>query len=90
METQEATVENADIWTRYFEDQWGRWLTPLGTRTPLSELAETTAANVASLLTLVVSAPIAWLFNANAPHVGGGAQHLRPAMAYVQDDERAA
>lgn len=69
MNPHESTAANADIWARYFEQQWTRWLPPLGERSPVSEIVDGTAANVASWLTLVAAAPIAWLFNTNAPAV---------------------
>jgi hypothetical protein len=68
---QEATAANADLWTRYFRDQWSSFLNPFGVpaATPASEFAEGTAARVASFLTLVAAGPIAWMYNANAPSV---------------------
>lgn len=72
---QEATAANADIWARYFEQEWGRWLTPFGGPSP--EAAQTTAAQVAGFLTLVAAGPIAWMFAANAPQV----RPLRPTPA---------
>lgn len=67
----EATTANADLWTRYFQDQWSRFLNPLGgpAQDNVSEIAEGTAARVASFLTLVAAGPIAWMYNANAPSV---------------------
>jgi hypothetical protein len=68
---QEATAANADLWTRYFHDQWSSFLNPFGVpaASPTSEFAEGTAARVASFLTLVAAGPIAWMYSANAPSV---------------------
>jgi hypothetical protein len=68
---QEATANNADLWTRYLSDQWSIFLNPFGVpaQAPVSEMAEGTAARVASFLTLVAAGPIAWMYNANAPSV---------------------
>jgi hypothetical protein len=65
----EPTVANADLWTHYFRKEWGRWLDPLNTQPEdsLHQVAEGTAARVASFLTLVAAGPIAWLYNNNAP-----------------------
>ena len=61
--TQESTVANADLWTRYFQNEWSRW----GSQpdSSMSAVAEGTAARVASFLTLVAAGPIAWLYSAN-------------------------
>lgn len=64
---QESTIANADLWTRYFQNEWSRW--PASSDTAMSAVAEGTAASVASFLTLVAAGPIAWLFNANTPNV---------------------
>ena len=58
----ESTTANADLWTRYFHDQWSQWLNPFGppAATPVSEMAEGTAARVAGFLTLVAAGPIAF------------------------------
>ncbi len=63
--TQESTIANADLWTRYFQNEWSRWLAPADSTA--SAMAEGTGARVASFLTLVAAGPIAWLYNANAP-----------------------
>lgn len=63
----EATVANANLWAAYLEQEWKRWLNPLGLPTP--EIIEGTAARVASLLTLVVGGPIARMYQENAPSV---------------------
>jgi hypothetical protein len=65
---QDSTVANADLWTKYFRDEWGRWMQPSrGQDSPLAAVAESTAAQVAGFLTLVAAGPIAWLYSANAP-----------------------
>ncbi len=60
---QETTIANADLWTRYFQNEWSRWFAP----SESSAVAEGTAASVAGFLTLVAAGPIAWLYNANTP-----------------------
>src|SRR4029079_16524788 len=57
---EEPTVANADLWTKYFQDQWSAWLPA-----PSAAVAEGTAARVAGFLTLVAAGPIAWLYSAN-------------------------
>lgn len=79
MTPQEATVANTDIWARYFEQEWSRWLSPFGPPSP--EATQTTAARVAGFLTLVAAGPIAWMYAANAPQVSA----LRPRAAAVPD-----
>ena len=71
MSTQEATVLNADLWSRYFQNQWSSFLNPFGVpaQAPVSEMAEGTAARVASFLTFVAAGPIAWMYSTNAPSV---------------------
>ena len=75
----EPTVQTADMWAKYFEEQWRPWLAPLGPRTPLSQLAEGTAARVAGFLAVVVGGPIAWLYASNF------ADHAEPVHALVSD-----
>lgn len=60
---EEPTVANADLWTRYFQDQWNAW------GPGPSAVAEGTAARVAGFLTLVAAGPIAWLYSANTSNV---------------------
>jgi hypothetical protein len=62
--TQESTIANADLWTRYFQNEWSRWSSP--SDTSVSAVAEGTAARVASFLTLVAAGPIAWLYSTNS------------------------
>lgn len=69
---QDSTIANADLWSRYFQEQWSRqWWNPISgaTPAPVAEMAEGTAARVANFLTLVAAGPIAWLYNSNAPQV---------------------
>ena len=87
----ESTAANADIWARYLQEQWGRWLTPPGASTPISEIVEGAAANVASFLTLFASAPIAWLFNTNASYVDESVRgQLEPVRIHANEDGIAA
>ncbi len=91
----ESTTANADLWTRYFHDQWSQWLNPFGTpaATPVSEMAEGTAARVAGFLTLVAAGPIAWLYSANSPRVTEIREELtaaRIANDDADDDEESA
>jgi len=71
METHEPTTANADLWAKYFQEEWGRWFRPFGAtgQTPVAQVAEGTAARVASFLSLVAAGPIAWLYSTNAPNV---------------------
>jgi hypothetical protein len=62
---QESTIANADLWSRYFQNEWSRWFAP--SDSAAAAVAEGTAASVAGFLTLVAAGPIAWLFNANTP-----------------------
>jgi len=73
----DATVANASLWAHYFEQEWKRWLNPLGlpVAEPVAQFAETTGARIASFLTLVAAGPIARLYSENAPHV----TPIRPA-----------
>jgi len=75
----DATVANASLWTQYFEQEWKRWLNPLGlpVADPVTQFAETTGARIASFLTLVAAGPIARLYSENAPRV----TPIRPAPA---------
>ena len=61
---EEPTIANADLWTKYFQDQWSAWAPA-----PSAAVAEGAAARVASFLTLVAAGPIAWLYSANASNV---------------------
>ena len=66
-------------------DERYRWLPPLGERSPVSEIVDGTAAHVASWLTLVAAAPIAWLFSTNAETAGA-----EPVPVSVEADDREA
>jgi hypothetical protein len=61
-----STIANADLWSRYFQNEWSRWASPAS---PMAEIAEGTAARVASFLTFVAAGPIAWLYAASEPRV---------------------
>jgi hypothetical protein len=65
LDPHETTVRNTDIWSRYFEQQWSRWLAPLGRSAPVAEVTAGSAARVAGMLTLVAAGPIAWLYASN-------------------------
>ena len=74
-----STIANADLWSRYFQNEWSRWAP---SDSPMAEIAEGTAARVASFLTLVAAGPIAWLYMANEPKVAkitGEPARLEPA-----------
>lgn len=62
-----STIANTDLWSKYFQDEWSRFLNPFGqpAESPVSQIAEGTAARVASFLTLVAAGPIAWLYASN-------------------------
>ena len=82
MTTQDSTVANADLWARYFQDQWRAFLNPFGmpADSPVAQIAEGTAAQVANFVTIVAAGPIAWLYNTNAPQVTqivGDERHAR-------------
>jgi len=81
MSTQEATIRNTDLWTKYFQDEWSRWWNPLGAAdggAPVAQVAEGTAARVAGFLTLVAAGPIAWMYNANQ------IEEIRPAAGEAE------
>lgn len=67
MTPQESTTANADLWSKYFQDEWSRWLDPFNLRAAASvtPVAEGTGARVAGFLTLVAAGPIAWLYSNN-------------------------
>jgi hypothetical protein len=62
---QESTVANADLWSRYFQNEWSQWMSPWAS----PEVAASTAARVAGFLTFIAAGPIAWLYSANVPNV---------------------
>ena len=90
VDTQDATIRNADLWTTYFRrvEPLAKPARPLE-RQPMTGMAEGTAARVASFLTLVAAAPIAWMYSSNRPAIGDIA---RPAIDDNDDeaDESAA
>jgi len=87
----EATIANADLWARYFQEQWSSWLAPFGGRAdaPVAQMAEGTAARVASFLTLVAAGPIAWLYATSAAERGAPVTEL-PQRHDAARDEAAA
>lgn len=57
---QQSTIANADLWSKYFQDQWSPWI---GRKDdPIAQVAAGTGARVANLLTLVAAGPVAWLY----------------------------
>ena len=88
MDQIESTTANADLWSRYFADQWGRWLNPLGEPSPITEIAEGTGAQVAGFLTMLAAGPIAWLYNANTAAVADDAHTSRLEVVAKTDGER--
>ena len=67
MKEHETTIANADLWSKYFQDEWSKMLNPFG-RPPGSEItqiAEGTGARVANWFSLVTAGPIAWLYSTN-------------------------
>ena len=60
---QETTIANADLWTRYFQNEWSRWAAPSDS----SAVARVRRPASPGFLTLVAAGPIAWLYNANTP-----------------------
>jgi hypothetical protein len=83
MTQQESTIANADLWTRYFQNEWSRWSSP--SDTSVSAVAEGTAARVASFLTLVAAGPIAWLYSSNSNNVTPIREDAAPA-AFTGDE----
>ena len=61
---QESTIANADLWSKYFQDQWSPWLRRRDD--PVAQVAAGTGARVANLLTLFAAGPVAWLYSNNA------------------------
>lgn len=98
MDARETTTNNADLWARFFTDQWSAWLDPFGisaARTggdPARAIAETAAADVASFVALFVRDPIEHMYQDNAPAVTRFVQEtaiapesveIPPEFAYV-------
>jgi hypothetical protein len=67
MKEHETTIANADLWSKYFQDEWSRMLNPFGrpADSPLTKIAEGTGARVANWFSLVAAGPIAWLYSTN-------------------------
>ncbi len=74
MKPQDTTIANADLWGKYFEQQWS-WLKPIA-GPDATQVAAASGARIANFLTLVAAGPIAWLYANNAPNV----TPLRPLM----------
>ena len=69
MNAQDSTIANADLWSKYFQDQWS-WLTPRDRADDsVVRMAAGNGARVANFLTLVAAGPIAWMYANNAPKV---------------------
>ena len=78
-----STIANADLWSRYFQNEWSRWAPQAS---PMAEIAEGTAARVASFLTLVAAGPIAWLYAANEPKVTKITGEAPKPVDHIRDD----
>ena len=89
MDQIESTTANADLWSRYFADQWGRWLNPQGEPSPITEIAQGTGAQVAGILTMLAAGPIAWLYNANAAVSGARGSRLEVVAKTESEPELA-
>lgn len=91
MSHQESTIANTDLWSRYFQDQWSRWLNPFGVQaaSPVTQVADGTAARVAGFLTLVAAGPIAWLYSSNEPAavIDRSAERTLPTMHVSEELE---
>jgi hypothetical protein len=84
MTAHEPTIANADLWTKYFRDQWSPWLGQGSAES--AAVAAGTAARVASFLTLVAAGPIAWLYSSNEPEATS-VRTLVPAQGAWAADE---
>ncbi|MBI5289028.1 MAG: hypothetical protein HY873_08645 [Chloroflexi bacterium] len=85
MTQQDSTIANADLWSKYFQEQWSAWLRPFaGSDAPT--VAAGAGARMANLLTLVAAGPIAWLYANNAPNVTP-IRPERPATDYSHEME---
>jgi hypothetical protein len=71
MKEHDASIANADLWSKYFQDEWSRWLNP---DSPMTKIAEGTGARVASWFSLVAAGPIAWLYSSNPAPVAAPAE----------------
>lgn len=88
----EATIANADLWTRYFQNEWARWLALFGgpDAAPVTQMVEGAAARVASFLTLVAAGPIAQMYSANAPLVSAQTRPGEPVPIRTPEAPRQA
>jgi hypothetical protein len=64
LQAPEPITDNADLWAKYFRDQWGA-----ASGSPAAQIAEGTAARVANFVTFLAAGPIALLYGQNAPAV---------------------
>lgn len=75
MDASDTTANNADLWSHYLHQQWAAFLDPFGLgRLPGSDaatrtLADVAAANVASVLAVLLAPPVARLYRSNAQEV---------------------
>ena len=67
--TESSTLANTDLWSAYFRDEWARLLRPRHGygASPLAQIADGAAAQVATWFTLAAAGPIAWMCAANGP-----------------------
>jgi hypothetical protein len=89
MKEHETTVANADLWSKYFQDEWSRFLTPFGSPadSPVTKIAEGTGARVANWFSLVAAGPIAWLYSTNPNPVAAAAGDSADAAHAAEDVE---
>jgi hypothetical protein len=64
MKTPEPITDNADLWAKFFRDQWGA-----SSGSPAAQIAEGTAARVSNFVNFLAAGPIALLYGSNAPSV---------------------
>jgi hypothetical protein len=85
MKEHETTIANADLWSKYFQDEWSKVLTPFGrpADSPLTKIAEGTGARVANWFSMVAAGPIAWLYSTNPSPVASAAEE--PAAVAADD-----
>jgi len=65
---QDSTIANADLWSKYIQDQWSAWLRPFA-GPDAAQVAAGAGARIAGFLTLIAAGPIAWLYASSAPNV---------------------
>jgi hypothetical protein len=58
----EPIIDNADLWAKFFRDQWGA-----SSGSPAAQLAEGTAARVSNFVNFLAAGPIALLYGSNSP-----------------------